>query len=591
MSGSRGFLYPFLFSLYPVFFLYLRNIREVNVYQALWASAGSLGIAIAGWLLTRIFSEPLEKRALVLFLFLLLFHFYGLYYALIRGWLLELSPAAAHALAFTLPGGAWIVLTILVIRSRRSFANLGRVLNFIVLALLSWSLAGIIINQVGSPAGRAGKDQGGPAAAVAMPARAPDIYCFILDEFMAPEAALRLFGHDNRGFSAALRRQGFFVASGSRSRFTLTEPAIADILNLGEFSAQADPSPLVRRNAVAAFLKKRNYRIIEFACLPPLFMAAADQRFYYNLAHVSIFFDDFFRVLFERSLLRILPELWLRRKTDLTRFYRQRVLQVFAELPGVVRAAGAQIRFRPPLLPRTSRSCSTPGAGPATPGISGTIAIPAIYLQQYDFISRRMAETAAMIIRDSPGRRSCSSSPITATAAPSGRETDRGRSPMRTCSTYSTPCTFRAFRCRGSIRRCRRGTISAWSSTPTSAPAIRSCVIPEPPRPGGRRGRTQPAMSLSSETISTLPFSMAHTGQSDSSDIWTAFCRSAARGVRGGQDELEPDAIERGRVLGAARARAFTRKAATVFFMRRSSETTLVALQAARLSSRSSRPV
>ncbi len=91
-SGSRGFLYPFLFSLYPVFFLYLRNIREVTVYQALWASAGSLGIAIAGWFLTRIFSEELEKRALVLFLFLLLFHFYGLYYALIAGWLLELSP-------------------------------------------------------------------------------------------------------------------------------------------------------------------------------------------------------------------------------------------------------------------------------------------------------------------------------------------------------------------------------------------------------------------------------------------------------------------------------------------------------------------
>ncbi len=270
-----------------------------------------------------------------------------------------------------------------------------------MLALLSWSLAGIILTRVGSPADAAGKEQGGPTAAVAAPARAPDIYCFILDEFMAPEAALRIFGHDDRGFSAGLRRQGFFVASGSRARFTLTEPAIADILNLGEFPARADPAALVRRNAVAAFLKKRNYRIIEFACLPPLFMAAADQRFYYNLAHASIFFDDFFRVLFERSLLRILPELWLRRKTDLTRFYRQRVLQVFAELPGVVRERGPKFVFVHLFSPHEPFVFDARG-GPGDPGHIWDHRDPRFYLQQYDFISRRLAETAAMIIRDSP---------------------------------------------------------------------------------------------------------------------------------------------------------------------------------------------
>lgn len=400
-SGSRGFLYPFLFSLYPVLFLYLRNIRELDLYHVLWASAASLGIASAGWFLTRIFSESLEKRALLLFLFLLLFHFYGLYYALIAGWLLGLPPAVAHALAFTLPGGAWIVLTILVIRSRRSFVILGRVLNFAVLALLSWSLAGIIITRVGSPAGGAGKDQGGPATAIAEPARAPDIYCFILDEFMAPETALRIFGHDNSGFVSALRRQGFFVASGSMARFTLTEPAIADILNLGEFPATADPFPLVRRNAVAAFLKKRNYRIIEFACLPTLFMAAADQRVYYNLAHASIFFDDFFRVLFERSLLRILPELWLRRKTDLTRYYRRRVLQVFAELPGVVREPGPKFVFVHLFSPHEPFVFDARG-GPGDPRHIWDHRDPRFYLQQYEFVSRRLAETAAVIIRDSP---------------------------------------------------------------------------------------------------------------------------------------------------------------------------------------------
>jgi len=400
-AAGRGFLYPFFFSLYPILFLYLRNIREVTIYQALWASAASLGITIAGWFLTRIFSERLEKRALVLFLFLLLFHFYGLYYALVAGWLLGLPPIAAHALAFTLPGGIWLLLSVLAIRSRRSFSALGRVLNLVVLALLAWSLAGIIMSHIGPPAGRNGNGQRRGPAPVAMPARAPDIYCFILDEFMAPEEAQHIFGHDGGWFSDSLRRQGFFVAAGSTARFTLTEPAIADILNLGEFSATADPFPLVRRNAVAAFLKERNYRIVEFACLPPLFMAAADQRFYYNLAHASIFFDDFYRVLFERSLLRILPELWSRKKTDLSRFYRQRVLQVFEELPGVVREAGPKFVFVHLFSPHEPFVFDARG-GPGDPGHIWDHSDPRFYLQQYDFISRRVAETAAMIIRDSP---------------------------------------------------------------------------------------------------------------------------------------------------------------------------------------------
>jgi hypothetical protein len=400
-SYSRGFLYPFFFCLYPVLFLYLRNIREVELYQALWASAASLGITLAGWFLTRIFAERLEKRALALFLFLVLFHFYGLYYVLVAGWLLELPPLAAHALAFILPGGVWFLLTLQVIRSRRSFAALGRILNLVVLSLLAWSLAGIIMNHADALAGQAKKDQASRAAAVAMPARAPDIYCFILDEFMAPEAALRIFGHDNRGFIASLRRQGFFVATGSRTRFTLTEPAIADILNLGEFSAKADPFPLVRRNVAAAFLKQRRYRIIEFACLPPLFMAAADQRFYYDLSHASIFFDDYYRVLFERSLLRILPELWLLKKTDLTRFYRQRVLQVFEELPGIVKAPGPKFVFVHLFSPHEPFVFDARG-GPGDPGHIWDHRDPRYYLEQYDFISRSMAETAAMIIRDSP---------------------------------------------------------------------------------------------------------------------------------------------------------------------------------------------
>jgi len=394
-------LYPFLFSLYPVLFLYLRNIREVALIQALWAAAASLGIAGAGWFLTRLFSGHHEKRALILFLFLLLFHFYGLYYALVEGWLFELTPIAAHALAFTLPGAAWIFLTCRVCRSQRSMAALGRALSAAVLLLLAWNSAGICIHHARLFFSPQRVKQAQNQILPATPSARPDIYCFVLDEFAAPEALLNRFGYDNPDFADGLRRMGFFVAEQSRSRFALTEPAIAAILNLGETAGGEDPFLRVRRNFVAAFLKGRGYRVVDFASQRSLFMDAADRRHYYRLARASIFFDDFYRSLFERSLLRLLPDHWRRRKTDLTRYYRERILRVFSELPAEVKSPGPKFVFVHLFSPHEPFVFAADG-GPVAAGNIWNHADPGYYLGQYAYISRRMREAAAMILRDSP---------------------------------------------------------------------------------------------------------------------------------------------------------------------------------------------
>lgn len=395
-------VYPFLFSLYPVLFLYLRNIHEVRLAQVFWAAIASGGIAVACWFLTRILSQQRSKRALLLFMFLLLFHFYGLYYDQIAGLLPQTSPPLrAHLLAFILPGTIWLSLAILVVRSQRSFSTLNRILQAAVMLLLAWNIGGISIHHLGLFFGPAREFGAGNRYLPAVQAGTPDIYCFILDEFAAPESARSLFGYDNGAFVESLRRQSFFVAEQSLSLYTLTEPAIAAILNLGEFPGAKDPFLQIRRNTVAALLKKRGYRIIEFACQRSLFLEAADQRFYYPLVHVSIFFDDFYRALFERSLLRVLPDLWQLKKADLSRFYRERILQVFAELPAVVKTPGPKFVFVHLFSPHEPFVFDAEGRF-GDPGHIWDHADPRYYLGQYIYISRRMLETAALILAHSP---------------------------------------------------------------------------------------------------------------------------------------------------------------------------------------------
>ncbi|MCX6557632.1 MAG: hypothetical protein NTW95_09430 [Candidatus Aminicenantes bacterium] len=394
--------YPFLFSLYPVLYLYKRNIHEVQSVQVLWAAMISLGVAAGYWFLTRAFSKQLGKRSLALFLFLLLFHFYGLYYDQIYGLLPNTSrPLQAHGLAFILPGTIWLGLTALVFKSKRKVAILNRLLQTAVFLLLAWNIGGIAVHQAGSfldlARARRSENQHLPV----LPNGTPDIYCFVLDEFAAPESARRLFGYDNGAFVASLRQQGFFVAEQSRSRFTQTEPAIAAILNLGEFSNRDDPFPLIGRNAVAAWLKNRGYRVIEFASLHSIFMKAADQRFYYPLVHASIFFDDFYRALFERSLLRVLPDLWQLKKIDLSHYYRERIAQVFSELPAVVKTPGPKFVFVHLFSPHEP-FVFDPNGDPVDPEHIWDHNDPRYYLGQYIYISRRILDTAAMILANSP---------------------------------------------------------------------------------------------------------------------------------------------------------------------------------------------
>ncbi len=398
----RWSLYPFLFSFYPVLFLYLRNIREVRLVQVFWAAVISFAIAVACWFLTRLLSRQRSKRSLLLFLFLLLFHFYGLYYAQISGLLPQTSrPLQAHILAFILPGTTWLVLTILAMRSRRSFSSLNRILQAAVLLLLAWNIGGIAIHHARSLLDHTRERGPEKQRLPAERALTPDIYCFVLDEFASPESARSLFGYDNGDFIAALRRLGFFVAEQSRSLYAMTEPAIAAILNLGVFSNRENPFPRIRHNAVAAALKNRGYRVIEFASLNTLFMDAADQRIYYHLVHASIFFDDFYRALFERSLLRILPDLWQLEKADLLRYYRARILQVFEELPAIVKIPGPKFVYVHLFSPHEPFVFGKRGE-PVDPGHIWNHTDPRYYLGQYIYVSRRILETAAMILADSP---------------------------------------------------------------------------------------------------------------------------------------------------------------------------------------------
>jgi len=141
-------IYPFLFSAYPVLFLYLKNIREVLPIQALLALAISLCVAGFFWIVLQLAVRRTGKRALLLFLIVLIFHSYGLYFDLILGWLpVDLMPLQAHAIGIVLPAVVFFLLARALLRSGENLAKLERIVQLAVILLVSWNLLGILVHH------------------------------------------------------------------------------------------------------------------------------------------------------------------------------------------------------------------------------------------------------------------------------------------------------------------------------------------------------------------------------------------------------------------------------------------------------------
>ncbi len=98
----------------------------------------------------------------------------------------------------------------------------------------------------------------------------PDIYYIILDGYAREDVLRELFGFDNRPFLEALRRRGFYIATGARSNYAQTRLSLSSSLSMN-YLPPASPGAtwesyyrrircLRRRSRVVERLRQMGYR-------------------------------------------------------------------------------------------------------------------------------------------------------------------------------------------------------------------------------------------------------------------------------------------------------------------------------------------
>ena len=137
-------IHPFLFSLFPVLFIYSQNVHEIPVQIVIMPVLLILFAAVLLWLLTRFILKNNEKSAFIISLLLVLSFSYGHIYLLVDDFTLGNSDIGRHQYLLIPFVVTFIFGVYYFVKTKRRLNNATTISNAIAGALLAFILINIV---------------------------------------------------------------------------------------------------------------------------------------------------------------------------------------------------------------------------------------------------------------------------------------------------------------------------------------------------------------------------------------------------------------------------------------------------------------
>jgi hypothetical protein len=262
IRDRRLIIHPIIFSIYPVLFIFSRNVTQLDPIDLLLPVMALLLLGLAIWLLARVLLGDDDKAALVTsFSMFMLTAFENLYHVfkIASGWPTLDRPHALLLWLVLYLGGMFIICS-----ARKWIIASTRFIN--VLAVFLLLLIGItavrqahahyklqsreVVNSA---------DLDGFQDWIHTTQKLPDIYYIILDGYGRSDALKKSYGFDNQAFLNTLRSKGFVVLDQSTSNYMFTEDSINSSLNMDYVQNRGYSIPY---NKVAQLMRALGYKYI-----------------------------------------------------------------------------------------------------------------------------------------------------------------------------------------------------------------------------------------------------------------------------------------------------------------------------------------
>ena len=228
-------LYPFLLGIYPVISLIAHNAAEMELSDGLRALMSAFFLVIVLYGIVLLVVKNPTKSALLTALFLFLFFSYGQLNILARNWVIFNQTLGRHRTLVPAYFLILIILSWLILKTKRDLSGITRFLNAISVMLLIFPLYQIASYQIEDYQAQQRQQLNlsiSDQVSLSQEQVPPDVYYIVLDGYPRGDFIEQYLGSSNKEFLEDLEKNGFYVAHCSQSNYSDTRFSLASTLNM-----------------------------------------------------------------------------------------------------------------------------------------------------------------------------------------------------------------------------------------------------------------------------------------------------------------------------------------------------------------------
>ena len=238
-------IHPFLFSLFPILFIYSQNVHELSVQEIILPVLSILSVAVLLWFFARFIIKNNEKSGFIISLLLVLSFSYGHIYLLVDDFTLGNSDIGRHQYLLIPFAISFIAGTYYFIKTKRRLNNASTITTAIAGTLIVIILINIVtydienIDSFGSELITSNTSLATADTAIETfpPTQReikdyPDVYYIVLDGYIGSSTLKKFLNYDNQEFVSYLDNKGFNVNHESYSNYHGTMLSITSTFNM-----------------------------------------------------------------------------------------------------------------------------------------------------------------------------------------------------------------------------------------------------------------------------------------------------------------------------------------------------------------------
>ena len=276
-------IHPFLFSLYPVLFIYSQNIRETPVQEVILLTLLFLFATALLWLLTRFIIKNNEKSSLIISLLLVLSFSYGHIYLLVDDFTLGNTDIGRHQYLLIPFAISFVAGIYYYVKTKRRLNNASTISSAITGTFIVIILINIVTYNIGNVDSFDSELITTETSLATYDATVgtftphqdeirnyPDVYYIILDGYMSSSSLKEFLNYDNQEFVSYLSNKGFNVNHKSYTNYPGSMPSVTSNLNMMYLNFLTEeqvghikiPQKMYVENTVMQNFKSAGYKII-----------------------------------------------------------------------------------------------------------------------------------------------------------------------------------------------------------------------------------------------------------------------------------------------------------------------------------------